>query len=95
MHLLWCLSFIGAEFNFNLVVTHVESRENVLADVLPKIISLSSVNSTCRLMLPQTASHRNFWSFLSCPSLTGHQQSGQICGALFSPWSSRVLSLVL
>ena len=29
IHLLRCLSFIGAEFSFNLVATHVEGRENV------------------------------------------------------------------
>ena len=45
MHLLRCLSFIGAEFNFNLVATHVEGRENVLADAL----SRNNISLFCQL----------------------------------------------
>ena len=94
MHLLWCLSFIGAEFDFNLVATHVEGRENVLADVLSRN-NISPVNSMRRLMLPQPSSRRNWWTFLSCSSPTGHQQLGQSYEALFSPRSSRILSSFL
>ena len=45
MHLLRCLSFIGVEFNFNLVATHVEGRENVLADAL----SRNNISLFCQL----------------------------------------------
>ena len=45
MHQLRCLSFIGAEFNFNLVATHVEGQENVLDDAL----SRNNISLFCQL----------------------------------------------
>ena len=91
MHLLRCLYFIGVEFNLTWLLLMLKAVRMFWLMRFPEIISLSSVNSTRRLRLPQPASHQNCWTFLSCPSPTGRQQPGQICGALFSPRSSRVL----
>ena len=36
MHLMRCLSFIAAQFNFNLVAAHIKGVDNILADALSR-----------------------------------------------------------
>ena len=88
MHLVRCLAFTTAKFQFLLSASHIPGVENTAADALSRKNWMFSTLSTLRPTPLLLHFQQPSWTFSCCPDQTGHPGVGQNCGTIFSPRTS-------
>ena len=94
MHLLRCLFFIAAHFDFDIFARHIPGSLNVAADALShNLVPLLQRFQKQRLFPPQSL--LSCWRFSYTQDQTGHQQTGSACSILFLPRLSSIYAAVI
>ena len=88
MHLVRCLAFITAKFQFLLSAGHIPGLKTQQQMLCQETNMIFSTPSTLRPTPLQLHLQQPSWTFCCCPNQTGHPGVGQNCGTIFSPRTS-------